>query len=235
MGLSLDLQALHVMILRSFSKQIPKTARAIHPFQLRTMTSEPKKPIYFGKFEVTDQVFHTTPHTFCLVNIKPILPGHVLIIPFAPHSRLTSLSPLETSDLFQTVQRVQRMLAKLYFPEGEIEQGSFNVAIQDGPESGQTVPHVHCHVIPRTRESVAELGPDGVYDRLQGEGGNVGGGLWDREREREGEGERPVQRGRFPRVDEEERRPRSAEEMNKEAAWYRDQMRIMLEEEKARE
>ncbi|PQE31410.1 HIT domain-containing protein [Rutstroemia sp. NJR-2017a WRK4] len=221
------------MILRSFSKQIPKTTRAIHPPQLRTMTSESKKPIYFGKFEVTDQVFHTTPHTFCLVNIKPILPGHVLLIPFAPYSRLTSLSPPETSDLFQTVQQVQRMLAKLYFPGGDIEQGSFNVAIQDGPESGQTVPHVHCHVIPRTRESVAELGPDGVYERLQGEGGNVGGGLWDRVVE--GVGERPVQRGRFPRVDEEERRPRSAEEMNKEAAWYREQMRVMLEEEKARE
>ncbi|KAM3077111.1 Dinucleoside triphosphate hydrolase [Clarireedia jacksonii] len=195
------------MILRSLHRQIPKTARVVHPFQYRNMTSETPKPIYFGKFEVTDQVFHTTPSTFCLVNIKPILPGHVLVIPFAPHTRLTSLSAGETSDLFQTVQHVQRMLARQYFPEGKIEHGSFNVALQDGPESGQTVPHVHVHVIPRTRESVKELGPDGVYERLQGEGGNVGGGLWDREREREVEG-RPVQRGRFPKVDEEERRPR---------------------------
>ncbi|ESZ99100.1 hypothetical protein SBOR_0510 [Sclerotinia borealis F-4128] len=111
------------------------------------------------------------------------------------------------------------MLASHYFPNGDLKEGSFNVAIQDGPESGQTVPHFHCHIIPRTKESTA-IG-DGIYDKLQGEEGNVGGGLWDRAEEI---GDRPVQKGTFPKVDDEERMPRSVEEMNQEAALFREQM-----------
>lgn len=111
------------------------------------------------------QVFHTTPYSFALVNIKPILPGHVLVVPFRRVPRVTDLSTAEITDLFTTVQKIQRMLAKRYFPSSDpspsssdplassatLANGSFNLAIQDGEEAGQTVPHVHCHIIPRTR------------------------------------------------------------------------------------
>ncbi|TGO92139.1 hypothetical protein BPOR_0009g00180 [Botrytis porri] len=133
---------------------------------------------------------------------------------------MTDLSSVELDDIFCTTQKVQRMLASYYFPGQDVKEGSFNIAIQDGPESGQTVPHFHCHVIPRTKES-ATIG-DGIYEKLQGEEGNVGGGLWDREARM---GERPVQKGKFPRVDEEDREPRSKEEMNHEAVLFREQMR----------
>jgi bis(5'-adenosyl)-triphosphatase len=78
------------------------------------------------------------------------------------------------------------------------------------------VPHVHCHIIPRTKDS--DEG-DEIYDRLQGEEGNVGGGLWDQER--------PKVIGKFRKIEDAERRPRSAEEMNKEAAFYREQMDLV--------
>jgi bis(5'-adenosyl)-triphosphatase len=173
------------------------------------------------------QVFHTTPLCYALVNIKPILPGHVLVVPFRKVPRMTDLTANEITDLFTTVQKVQSMLAKRYFPpspssasplssEAALESGSFNLAIQDGPESGQTVPHVHCHIIPRTKESSGE--GDGIYDRLQGEEGNVGGGLWDLR-------ERPEQRGKFPRIEEDQRKPRSKEDMNAEAEMYKELMR----------
>jgi bis(5'-adenosyl)-triphosphatase len=146
----------------------------------------------------------------------------VLVVPFRTVPRLTDLHTDEVTDLFSTVQKVQRMLAQTYFKpasattgsEGRVEDGSFNIAIQDGREAGQTVPHVHCHVIPRTRDSAAE--GDELYDRLQSEEGNVGGGLWD--------ASRPVQRGKFPRIEDAERRPRSREDMRKEADFYREQM-----------
>lgn len=80
------------------------------------------------------------------------------------------------------------------------------------------MPHVHCHIIPRTKESSSE--GDGIYDRLQGEEGNVGGGLWD-----VNEGGRPVQRGKFPRIEESDRKPRSKEDMNSEAEMYKVLMR----------
>lgn len=101
--------------------------------------------------------------------------------------------------------------------EGRVEDGSFNIAIQDGREAGQTVPHVHCHIIPRTRESTEG---DELYERLQSEEGNVGGGHWDAAR-------RPVQGGRFPRIEDAYRMPRSAVEMREEADFYRAQMELL--------
>jgi bis(5'-adenosyl)-triphosphatase len=92
--------------------------------------------------------------------------------------------------------------------------GSFNLAIQDGPDSGQTVPHLHMHIIPRPPSSSSE--GDGIYDRLQGEEGNVGGGLWDQWLET-----RPEQKGRFPKIEDSERRPRSKEDMERETGIYR--------------
>ncbi|KAF4157838.1 hypothetical protein CNMCM6936_003749 [Aspergillus lentulus] len=64
--------------------------------------------IYFGPFLVTSQVFHLTPLSFALVNLKPILPGHVLVSPRRRVPRVADLTAAETSDLFLTVQRVGR-------------------------------------------------------------------------------------------------------------------------------
>lgn len=72
------------------------------------------------------------------MNIKPVLPGHVLVIPFRAANRLTDLTGEEVTDLFTTVQKVQRMLAGVYFDEdgkerhGSMEEnvlkGGFNIA-----------------------------------------------------------------------------------------------------------
>lgn len=165
-------------------------------------------------------MFLQTPHSFALVNLKPLLPGHVLVCPLSPHKRLTDLSPPELTDLFTTVQRVQRMLARHYFPtpDKQPEDGSFNIALQDGAEAGQTVPHVHVHVIPRIKgETAKETSPGGgdeLYEKMAGEEGNVGGALWDWER-------RPKPGGAFPRIEEKERQARGMEEMVEEAGVYR--------------
>lgn len=189
------------------------------------MSSKP--PIHFGPFEVTDQVFHQSSLCFALVNLKPIFSGHVLVVPFRPAQHLTDLSRDEVSDLFSTVQKVQKMLARTYFGSseatltgGKVGDGSFNVAIQDGKWAGQTVPHVHCHVIPRLKGDDAG---DEVYERLESEEGNVGGGLWDRRR--------PAQHGTLPKIEDSDRKPRSAEDMQKEAAFFREQMALVEAEE----
>lgn len=222
--------------------------------------SQGQRPVRFGDFEVTEQVRHTlvarqhaepstaltpnpqvfltTPHSFALVNLKPLLPGHVLVCTHKPHKRLTDLSREELTDLFTAVQRVERMLARHYFTPSSPppppsssspaapppEAGSFNIALQDGPEAGQTVPHVHVHVIPRIRGETAKPGTPGagggdeLYVRMAAEEGNVGGALWDREHGRD---ERPRPGGAFPPVEDKDRKARGAEEMREEARVYR--------------
>lgn len=172
----------------------------------------------------------------------------MLVIPYRAVPRLTDLTTDELTDVFVTVQKVQKMLASVYFtaafsatrPPWETSSragqtavredhqgqdadakplespvaahGSFNIAIQDGQDAGQTVAHVHCHIIPRRRADADGVQGDRVYNLLQGEQGNVGGGFYDRER--------PVQKGKFPKIEEDSRMPRERDDMNREAAYY---------------
>ncbi|KAL3486377.1 HIT-like domain-containing protein [Aspergillus germanicus] len=159
-------------------------------------------PIHFGPFLVTPQVFHQTSLSFALVNLKPILPGHVLVSPRRVVPRVSDLTVTETTDLFLTVRRVGRMIERVYGAT------SLNIAIQDGTEAGQSVPHVHAHIIPRRRRDLSTV--DAVYDKLDGEEGDLRRGL----EEREG----------ALKVDDEERIARGAVEMEEEAIMLATEM-----------
>ncbi|RAH45660.1 HIT family protein [Aspergillus brunneoviolaceus CBS 621.78] len=178
-------------------------------------------PIHFGPFPVTTQVFHLTRYSYALVNLKPILPGHVLISPRRVVPRVADLTPTETSDLFLTVRRVARMVERVY------GASSLNIAIQDGVDAGQSVPHVHAHVIPRrARDLEARGGVDAVYELLEGEEGDLNRIL-------EGKlekGENGERRRKFPKVDDEDRHPRSLEEMEAEARFLMGEMAKEKEE-----
>ncbi|KAI4148172.1 MAG: hypothetical protein LQ341_001657 [Variospora aurantia] len=167
-------------------------------------------PVYFGNFLVTPQVFHLTAHSFALVNIKPLLPGHVLVSPRRPAKRLSDLNHAEISDLFLTVQQVGRMVERFY------GASSLNIAIQDGPAAGQSVPHLHTHIIPRQSLDLEDQGgSDAIYGMLEGEDGDVGKHLW----------EKSNRRPKFPSVDDSSRQPRTAEEMADEARKLADEMK----------
>ncbi|KAI4202987.1 MAG: hypothetical protein LQ350_002204 [Teloschistes chrysophthalmus] len=158
--------------------------------------------IHFGSFVVTSQVFYKTAHSFALVNIKPLLPGHVLVSPLRAAKRLSDLNHAEVTDLFMTVQEVGRMVERVY------GASSLNIAIQDGPAAGQSVPHLHTHIIPRQNSDLDEHGGgDAIYGMLEGNDGDVGKHLW----------ERSNRRPKFPAVDDSSREPRTEEEMAEEA------------------
>ncbi|XP_051835947.1 bis(5'-adenosyl)-triphosphatase [Antechinus flavipes] len=104
-------------------------------------------------------VFLKTELSFALVNRKPVVPGHVLVCPLRPVERFRDLNPSEVADLFQMAQRVGNVVEKHF-------QGtSLTFSIQDGPESGQTVKHVHVHILPRKTGDFSRN--DSIYDELQ--------------------------------------------------------------------
>ena len=91
----------------------------------------------FGANDIhVDTVFYRTPLSFAFVNLRPIVPGHLLVSPVRSVERLKDLSPAETTDLWQTVRKVSVAAEKLF------NASSLNVACQDGPFAGQSVPHV---------------------------------------------------------------------------------------------
>ena len=167
---------------------------------MASLTARPS--LYRFELILRYQVFYSTRLSFALVNLKPLLPGHVLISPIRSVPRYSGLSSAEVSDLFMTVGRVSGMIEKFY------KATSLNIAIQDGPDAGQSVPHLHVHVIPRSKSDLDDRGgSDAIYDMMEGEQGNVGKHLNERdERARSWTG-----------PDAEARKPRSEEEMKEEA------------------
>jgi bis(5'-adenosyl)-triphosphatase len=160
--------------------------------------------------------------SFALVNLKPILPGHVLVSPRRCVPRVADLTPAEAVDLFLTVRRIGRMVERVF------EASSLNIAIQDGLNAGQSVPHVHAHLIPRRGADLdARGGKDAIYSMLDGDEGDLGR----IHRETESEEERAKKmtpnnhrRSGFPAVDNDRRVARSEEEMTREAAMLAREM-----------
>eukprot|EP00013_Stygamoeba_regulata_P024740 CAMPEP_0177656794 /NCGR_PEP_ID=MMETSP0447-20121125/15787_1 /TAXON_ID=0 /ORGANISM="Stygamoeba regulata, Strain BSH-02190019" /LENGTH=170 /DNA_ID=CAMNT_0019160997 /DNA_START=46 /DNA_END=558 /DNA_ORIENTATION=+ len=99
---------------------------------------------HFGtKFVDAAQIFFRSKHSFGFVNLAPAVPGHVLVAPYERISRFTDLSEEVIADLWQSARTIGRVV------ERENNATSLTFAIQDGPDAGRTVDHVHVHVIPR--------------------------------------------------------------------------------------
>ena len=77
------------------------------------------------------------------VNLRPLVPGHVLVTPRRAVMRTAELSPAEADVLWDTVRRVQAVV------EAAHGASASEVGVQDGKGAGQSVPHVHVHIIPR--------------------------------------------------------------------------------------
>ena len=92
---------------------------------------------------------------------------------------------------------------------------SLNIAMQDGADAGQSVPHLHTHIIPRKRADLDDRGgSDAIYSMLDSEEGNVGKHLRDISEDRP----------QFPKVDDQTRKPRSETEMAEEARHFFQEM-----------
>lgn len=160
------------------------------------------KAVYFNKFVVNHEVFFTSKLSYLIVNLKPLVPGHVLVVPNRVVARLKDLTPLESQDLFDSLQKVQK------FIEHEYKADSLNIGIQDGVLLGQSVPHVHIHIIPRY---FTDAKGDQVYPEME---------------ENEMEMLQRYVNSEKLRVDESKRVNRTYEEVELEAKWLRQRYEI---------
>ena len=73
----------------------------------------------------------------------PVAEGHCLVIPKRHVSSIDDLTDVELKDLYVVLQQTKHMLCEVYQPDG------FNIGINEGEAAGQTVEHLHIHLIPR--------------------------------------------------------------------------------------
>jgi histidine triad (HIT) family protein len=85
---------------------------------------------------------------FCaaFMDIHPVNPGHVLVIPLDHSELLAEVDPATLGHMFRMAQRVDSALRA-----SGLKCEGVNLFLADGRPAGQEVLHVHLHVIPRFR------------------------------------------------------------------------------------
>lgn len=80
----------------------------------------------------------------------PVSPGHTLVIPKRHVGSWFEITPEEQSAMLDLLGKAKAVL------EEELKPDGYNIGINDGPSAGQTVPHLHMHLIPRYKGDIED-------------------------------------------------------------------------------
>lgn len=107
---------------------------------LHSQQTKPRSPFLENPHErVLEDKF-----CFAIFDKYPVTEGHMLIVSQRVISDYFELSPVEREAMWQMVDYCKRDLKMTYK-----SISGFNIGVNVGTDAGQTVPHVHIHLIPR--------------------------------------------------------------------------------------
>jgi superfamily II DNA or RNA helicase/diadenosine tetraphosphate (Ap4A) HIT family hydrolase/HKD family nuclease len=89
------------------------------------------------------RIFLEGRHAIGMWDAFPVSPGHALLIPRRHVATWFDASPEEKSALIEFIDRAKELIDKRHSPDG------YNIGINAGAAAGQTIFHLHVHVIPR--------------------------------------------------------------------------------------
>jgi histidine triad (HIT) family protein len=95
-----------------------------------------------GELEVS--LVHRDEVCAAFMDIQPINPGHMLVVPVRHSARLAELHRDEAAQIFCTAQLLAEALRK-----SPVKCEGVNLFLADGEAAGQEVFHTHLHVVPR--------------------------------------------------------------------------------------
>jgi histidine triad (HIT) family protein len=75
-------------------------------------------------------------------DIKPQAPTHILIIPKKPIPRIAETQPEDQQVLGHLLLKAAEVAARL-----GLKQGGYRLVFNNGPDAGEAVPHLHCHIL----------------------------------------------------------------------------------------
>jgi len=97
--------------------------------------------------QIPAKIISETEKSLAFLDAFPLTKGHVLVIPKNHCAKVQEMSSEQNEDLFKTVHRVLSKVDKI--------TNATLLAIHNGEQSGQEIPHVHVHLIPRSKEDSA--------------------------------------------------------------------------------
>ena len=123
--------------------------------------------------EIPTKIITQTENSIAFLDAFPLTKGHTLVIPKNHHDKIQNMSKEENQDLFSTVHKVLSKVDTL--------TGSTLVAVHNGKDAGQEIPHVHVHLVPRSPDDsggpihclfdstlhVSDSETDEIYEKLK--------------------------------------------------------------------
>ncbi|MFQ5782876.1 MAG: HIT family protein [Nitrosopumilus sp.] len=97
--------------------------------------------------EIPVKILKETSNSISFLDAFPLAKGHVLVIPKKHHQKIQDMSSNENNDLFSLVH--------LLLPKVDALTGATLIAVHNGKEAGQEIPHVHVHLVPRSFDDSA--------------------------------------------------------------------------------
>lgn len=110
----------------------------------------------------------SNPTAFAIRDAFPVSPGHSLVITKRRIATWWEATQAERRDVLALVDVVKARL------DAELRPDGYNVGFNAGEAAGQTVPHLHVHVIPRFAGDVADPS-GGVRNSIPGRGKYLSG------------------------------------------------------------
>ncbi len=90
-----------------------------------------------------DRILFADDHALVIRDGFPVSPGHTLVIPRRHVGSFFDITADERASLLRLLDEAKVALDREFAPQG------YNIGINDGAAAGQTVPHLHIHLIPR--------------------------------------------------------------------------------------
>jgi len=101
--------------------------------------------------------------TLVFLDIKPVNPGHLLVIPKTHYQNIEDITEEDFGNLMLIVKKMGRLL------KDKLGVVAYNVLENNDPLAGQIVPHLHFHIIPRRAGDGHVLWPQSEYEADEAE------------------------------------------------------------------
>ena len=92
--------------------------------------------------EIPAQIVYEDQHVIAFHDIKPESPVHVLIVPKRPIPRISEATKDDQGVLGHLLLKAAEVARQC-----GLEQGGYRLVINNGKDAGESVPHLHCHIL----------------------------------------------------------------------------------------
>lgn len=99
--------------------------------------------IFCQKFQEHKDIVYENRSVFVIYDSFPVTKGHCLVIPKRHIPDYFAMNKNELVDIDSALIEAKIILDKLYHPDG------YNIGVNNGEAAGQTINHLHIHLIPR--------------------------------------------------------------------------------------